>query len=478
MFKLFETKKTYIIFSVIILAGILYRVLFYSYGRPFWNDECALANNVINFNIVNCFKPLAFSQAAPPFFLVISGLFSKMMPSIELSLRFFPLIASVLSIFAFYFVSKKVLNKKSAIVCALLLFCFNYRLIYYAQEFKQYSSDVLIFLSILASYFYLDIEKLNTKKLVLAGFVYAVSVWFSFASLFALFTVFCLFIFKNIKSYKKLIPLILPVVASFVCFYVFEHHLAINKFLLEYWQNGFINQDFSNFGQIFMNYFAYSFNSIIIMLFFLIGLALKLFNFKNEKSLILLIPIALAVVLSYFKIYPLESRVSLYLIPVCILFAVQILEYMNFKKKLANYIFYSLIIFILGFPVVINSTYKIVCKDFEKEDIVTTLTQADKMIKAGDVLYIPDGSEITYNFYKNKFNFKNVMVEKQRINDTREYLKSLDKLPKGKTYYYVFCHFPDKQQRLQAVYLWAKGKNGFKIYADKYFNALVVFKQP
>lgn len=475
MFKLFETKKTYMIFLVILLAGVFYRVLFYSYNRPFWNDECALANNIINFNIINCFKPLAFSQAAPPFFMVISGLFSKMMPSLELSLRFVPLIASILSIFVFYFLSKNVLNKKSTTLFALLLFCFNYRLIYYAQEFKQYSSDVLIFLGILASYFYLDIEKLNTKKLTLAGFVYAVLVWFSFTSLFALFTLFCLLIFKNVKSYKKLILIASPVLVSVVCFYISQHHLAANKFLLEYWKGGFINSGFENFMQIVMDYFSYCFNSIIILWLFLTGLALKLWNFKNEKNLILLIPIALALVLSYLRVYPLESRVSLYLVPICILFAVQILDYINFKKKVPETLVSLAIIFFVSFPVAINSTYKIVCKDFEKEDIITPLSQASKMLKDGDVLYIPDGSEISYNFYKNKFNFKNVMVEKQRINDSTEYLESLDKLPRDKTYYYVFCHFPNKQQRLQAVYQWAKNKKNFRVYVDKYFNALVVF---
>lgn len=477
MFEQLKTKKINIIFFIIIAIGIAYRVLFYSYDRPFWNDECALAFNIMPLNFINFFKPLQFSQAAPPFFMVISGIFYKLMPAQELSLRFFPLISSIASIFIFYCFCRKILNKKSTILLALILFCFNYRLIYYAQEFKQYSSDILIFLGILTSYFYLDLKTLNVKKLVLAGCIYAGLIWVSFTSLFALVTIFIMLFFKNKTFYKNLTLLILPSIISVICFYIFQHHLAANQYLLEYWKDGFIKHNFSNFFTVLTNYFAYGFNSLIIFFFFVAGLVLKLLKIKDEKSLIILIPVFLALVVSYLNIYPLESRVSLYLIPIGILFAVQIIDYINFKSKILNYVIYSLLIFVLSFPAIINSTYKLALKDYDKEDIMTPLLQANKMMKAGDVLYIPDGSELSYNFYKNRFNFKTVIIEKQRVNDTASYLNLLEKLPKDKTYYYVFCHFPNKKQRLISVYQWAKNKKDFKIFADKYYNSLVIFTQ-
>lgn len=480
LFKDFIATNSAKICLAVIIAGILLRILFYSYNRPFWNDECALAFNIIDFHIINCFKPLSYGQAAPPFFLLISGMFSKIIPDIEMALRFFPLIASILSIFVFYNLAKHVLNKKSAIFLALVLFCFNYRLIYFSQEFKQYSSDVLIFLSILTSYFYLKIENINYKKLVTIGIAYAASIWLSFTSLFAIFTVLTLLLVQNIKYYKKILVLSAPVALGFACFYLSQHHLASSAFLHLYWKDGFIKQDFSNFVSLIINYFSYSFNSIIIFIFSIIGLILKLLSPKKEKNLIILIPFLLAICLSYFSIYPLESRVALYLIPICILFAVQIFDYINFKNKIVNYFIYSIIIFFIGFPTLINSTYKILYKNFEMEDIVTPLSIASKIITENDILYIPDGSEISYNFYKDKFNFKNVMIEKQRVIDvvdSKKYIKKLDKLEKNKTYYYIFSHFPAKQQRLENIYLWAKHKKNFKMYADKYSNALIIFTQ-
>lgn len=460
---------------IIMIICIFLRILFYSYHRPFWNDECALALNIMDFNFLNCFKPLNYGQAAPPLFLIISGLFSKIIPNVEFSLRFFPLISSILSIFVFYNLSKNILSKKSAVWFALILFCFNYKLLYFSQEFKQYSTDILVFLGILTSYFYLKIKDKSAKNLIATGVIYAISIWLSYASLFALFTLGSVLFLKNYKDYKKIIILFLPVIFSFMCFYFAQHHLTSSNYLHAYWREGFINNNFNNFVPLILNYFSYSLNSIFIFLFFIIGVLLKLFDIKNEKSLMILMPIFLAIFLSYFSIYPLESRASLYLIPICILFTAQIIDYINLKNKTVNNALCGVIILFVSFPIIINSLYKIIFKNFDMEDIVTPLSMASKMIKNEDILYIPDGSEISYNVYKRKFNFKNVIIEKQRVNNTDEYLSILNKLNSNKTYYYVFCHFPNKQERLKDIYLWAKNKKNFKIYADRYSNALIIF---
>lgn len=469
-------KLELLCFSVMFL-GIFIRVLFYSYDRPFWNDECALALNLVNFNVFNCFSSLNFGQAAPPLFLVASGIFAKNFSNVELSLRFIPLLSSIISIFVFYNLSKQILNKKITIFLAMLLFCFNYRLIYYSQEFKQYSSDILIFLCILTSYFYLGFRESNFKKLLSVGLAYALSIWFSFTSVFAICTVFLILMFKNIKLYKKLAFLFIPILISFLCFYFNQHYLTISTFFHNYWAAGFIRHDFSNFFLLLFEYFKYSFSSLFVFIFFMVGLILKLKDVKNEKSLILIIPIVLAIILSYFSVYPLCSRVALYLIPICILFAVQVVDYINIKNKSINYILYGVIIFLISIISVNQSLDNVIFKNYEYEDIIFPLNKAKKLMKTCDILYIPDGSVISYDFYETNYKFENTIIENQRIYDSKEYLKLLDKLPKNKTYYYIYCHFPNKQQRLYDIYLWAKQKKNFKIYVDKHFNGLIIFTQ-
>ena len=95
---------------------------------------------------------------------------------------------------------------------------------------------------------------------------------------------------------------------------------------------------------------------------------------------------------------------------------------------------------------------------------------------ADDIVYISEGNSILYEYYKNEISLGSpVVVEHERYNDNLEYVKHLNELKKGKTYYWVFAHHPDKFARLKSVYLWAKEKPDFKMYADRKGNALIRF---
>lgn len=473
MAALLKQKWHYIL---IIFLGIILRVMFYSYERPLWHDECALALNLDNWGFINIFVPLKHSQAAPVLFLLVSKLSLVSALYAEFCLRFFPLISGVLSIFAFYFLAKKVFQKESSVFLALILFAFNYRLIYYSQEFKQYSSDVFVFVLILLSYFYLDMEKRTKLQAFLIGLVYSLIIWFSYTSLFAMFSVFFILVLKHLKEYKKIILMALPVFFSFLFFYIAQRHLSSNDFLYDYWAKGFLNKNFSNLLSLFYEYFKYSFGSKFIMFAFLAGIIMKLRHIKQEGTLIIFVPLFLAVILSYFSIYPLHSRVSLYLIPVIILFVAQIFDSVQLKNKFLNYAIYSTIILILCASNVCRCAKNIVLKNYLKEDTVKFLTLAKNQMKDGDILYIPIGSFMGYEYYGGKFtNLKNVVTEEEYMINNDEYCKYLNELEKGKTYYYVFTHFPNKRKRLESVYGWAKDKKDFEIYSDKDNNALIVF---
>jgi len=52
----------------------------------------------------------------------------------------------------------------------------------------------------------------------------------------------------------------------------------------------------------------------------------------------------------------------------------------------------------------------------------------------------------------------------------------LEKLPKNKTYYYVFSHHPQKKERVETMHSWASKKEDFAFYYDQNLNMLVKFK--
>ena len=67
----------------------------------------------------------------------------------EYALRLFPLLCGLASLFLFYYLAKKCLNRK-AVPIAIALFAILLPLIYYSSEAKQYSSDVAVALCLLA----------------------------------------------------------------------------------------------------------------------------------------------------------------------------------------------------------------------------------------------------------------------------------------------------------------------------------------
>ena len=144
--KLFCKNLYHIIILGIFLLGVFLRVKTYLYGRPLWLDECQIAMNIISKNITGFFSGLIWQQSAPPIFLIIVKLFTYQLGIKELALRIFPLICGLISIPVFYKFSRLFLFNRLSIIAANFLFAVNIQLIYYAQELKQYSSDVLFFM--------------------------------------------------------------------------------------------------------------------------------------------------------------------------------------------------------------------------------------------------------------------------------------------------------------------------------------------
>ena len=82
---------------------------------------------------------------APPLFLACVKFLISVFGKSDIVFRFLPFLSSILSVFVFYKLSKTFLKSKAAIILANFLFAVNFSLIFYGSEFKQYSTDVLVF---------------------------------------------------------------------------------------------------------------------------------------------------------------------------------------------------------------------------------------------------------------------------------------------------------------------------------------------
>ncbi|MFQ8626627.1 MAG: hypothetical protein ACLSA2_09340 [Candidatus Gastranaerophilaceae bacterium] len=157
-------------------------------GRPY--GMTMLVALSLRRNMFDFLRPLEHYQCAPPIFMSLSKLLTYIFGLHENILRIIPLFAGILSLPAFYFLSKDFLKSKWLILIVNFLFAVNYQLIYYSQEFKQYSSDVLI--SILTLYYLakIDIVNLKTKQVIIFGILISLLPLMAFPTAFIIFHIF------------------------------------------------------------------------------------------------------------------------------------------------------------------------------------------------------------------------------------------------------------------------------------------------
>lgn len=472
-----KTKKFlywFFLYSVIVL-GIILRVVFYLYDKPFWLDECKLALNVINSN--NYFIPLADDQASPALFLYVSKIFYWLSPDKELGLRFLPLVFSVTSIFVFIKFAKKYLQKPETLLFAVLLFSFAYPLIYYAQDFKQYSGDVLFFLLILYSYYFL--EKINSKRMMVIGAVlYSLLFYMSYASFFAEFGIFMTLLLFNPKQFRKLLYMFIPIVLSAIAFYICYKNVISIDMLISFWDTGFLTTDINSDFLLFKNIFKYSFANWIPFIIFGVSLLCAVVkDSKNKNMYPILLSLLSAMLLSYLKIYPIHSRVSLFLIPVFIIFLVKWIDFFNLKNKYIYFAALGVFVFYIMNPIIIKDYNKIFKRNFENfEDISTPLKTAVKMAKKDDIFIIAERNNALYNYYKQDFIIKNPVITERIIISEDEYIENLKSYTKGKVYYLIFAHNKHKDKRFKNIYKWAKKQKNFYCKKDRYNNAVIRFE--
>ena len=112
-------------------------------------------------NIVEMFGTIGCRQKAPPLFCVLVLLFVKNIGYSILSLRIIPVMSGILSLILFFFVLKNNIKSYIAVLTGTYLFATSPILIYYSNEFKCYSCDVLICVFLLFIYKYISFKKTN-----------------------------------------------------------------------------------------------------------------------------------------------------------------------------------------------------------------------------------------------------------------------------------------------------------------------------
>ncbi len=128
-----------------LILGCVLRIIRYAQHLPLWSDECFLTVNFIDRGYRELLNPLDNGQIAPLLFLWAQRLLVDLGGFSEWSLRFFPLVCGLASVFLFWHLARRVFDDQSiALLMAVGIFAVSVHPIRHASEAKPYASDLLV----------------------------------------------------------------------------------------------------------------------------------------------------------------------------------------------------------------------------------------------------------------------------------------------------------------------------------------------
>jgi hypothetical protein len=153
---------------VFVFLGVALRITRYALNEPLWGDEAFVAANFLDRGFLDLLRPLDYHQVCPLLFLWIELAAVRLFGFTESSLRLFPTLCSVASVFLFYHVSGRLLQGAPRLL-AVAVFAVAFYPIRHGAEVKPYASDLLTALVLLA----LAVEWWRTPRTV--GWLWALT---------------------------------------------------------------------------------------------------------------------------------------------------------------------------------------------------------------------------------------------------------------------------------------------------------------
>ena len=208
-----KSRYKYGIITLFVL-GIISRLWFYVQNPSLWFDEAGLAINFITKSYKELLGGLDYLQAAPAGFCILEKLILDIFrPTNDIIrdylLRLIPCLSGILTLPAFFYLSKSIFKDRTKIILAFAIFSLNTHAILYCSQCKQYTTELLVSTVLIIIFNNL----LNGKLKKYYPLIIAVSPWFSYSSFFILAAGFTALLIKNKKQFlNNLIPFLFSVI--------------------------------------------------------------------------------------------------------------------------------------------------------------------------------------------------------------------------------------------------------------------------
>jgi hypothetical protein len=437
-----------------VILGIVLRLRQYLFDRSLWLDECLLALNIIRRSTMQFLKPLDNGQAAPFGFLLLEKTAVRSLGTGEMALRLVPFLCGVASIFLFVAVARRFVES-AAVPIAVGLFSLCGPLIYYSSEVKPYSTDVavVLVLYLLAGSLYRD--QIGIAQLIVVSVFGACAFWFSYPAVFVSGGLGLGALWVSVKSNDRraALKLIMPftIWACSILTYglISLRRVSQNQELREYWQNAFmpfppaslsdVRWFLDSFFNIFSNPVGLTLTGIAAAA-AILG-ARKLRADHSGRFLLLVIPIALALLASALHVYPFQGRLLLFIVPAVILLIAVGLDRI---QKQTSGVFPLLGPILLGLlflhPVLVSARDFLGPRGVEESRPIVEYIEKHRSV--GDLLYAYYPTRFLLDYYHQR----RLLGPMEQINGVesrdnwRGYREDLDRLRGQKRVWVLFSH--------------------------------------
>ncbi|KPQ35857.1 MAG: Dolichyl-phosphate-mannose-protein mannosyltransferase [Phormidesmis priestleyi Ana] len=405
--------------------GILVRLVQYFSNRSLWFDEVAVALNLQERNYSELLGALSYDQAAPPLFLWIEEFALNTFGNNEFSLRLYPLLAGLLSLFVFYHFTK-LFTARWARPIAIFIFSVQSYFIYFSAELKPYSSDVCVGLLLFMAVGSLASLRPSAKRLWGVGALGVVSIWLSFPSILMMAAIEAtnlirLKVWQLRKSdWQALLARRLPLYAAWLISLVGLYVGVVSKTLTETdlsesWANRYPSGWLDLFwmvdamGQFFYRPLGFlsPADGIAIAL-FLVGI-ISLYRTRKWHLAYLSSPFIVTMLASYLHVYPFRDRLILFLVPygLAILaegIAVAIRRWQK-RPRLVGILGLLLAVSLLVLPLQQTLPQLIQPSRTHFDEMRPAIAYIHQNWQPGDKIFVFRWSQLQFQYYRTRYEF-------------------------------------------------------------------------
>lgn len=454
---------------VIIAFGAALRAAQYLFNAALYVDEGALALNIINRTFAGLLQPLDSEQAAPVGFLFLEKLAFLAFGDSEYSLRLFPFLFSLASMYLFYEVARRCLASW-AVPLSLLFFAVSGHLIYFAAQIKQYSSDAAITLLVILTSLEIGSKELTARRVAVFAAVGAIVVWFSHPSVFVLAGVGTALSIEAMRKkdwprFWKLSGAYAVWVLSFAAFFLISlRNLSGNQTLEKSWakKGTFMPlpprslEDLEWFASAFVKMFSNPLGMpfpVIAAIVFLIGCVALIL--KNKRQLLIFTaPILFTMLASGLHKYPFGRRLLLFLIPALLMMIAAGIERIVSSKPPYTLAAGATIAALLLIQPVGGATNNMLHPQ-ARQDIKPILAYVRDHRQPGDLIYVYHHQRESFLYYAKRYGFEkgdyvlgiDARDESKKRADWEAYEKDLEQLRGHNRVWLMFSHI----RRLQNI---------------------------